>query len=112
MYKTYKDAETNQFDDERNQEYMIKQTQCKLCLRYFQQEESLMKIPICDHIFHIHCLRKWLIDWQKCPTCEQNIIHLPEATRKKYLNSIDKEVSVQEGEWPAAILSADESRDL
>ena len=50
--------------------FMSTQSQCKLCLRYFQQGEEVMKIPICDHIFHITCLRKWLVDWQKCPTCE------------------------------------------
>lgn len=77
-FKTYKNAETGNYDDERNIGYMVAQDQCKLCLRYFDQYEELMKIPICDHIFHVHCLRKWLVDWQKCPTCEQNIIKLPE----------------------------------
>ena len=36
-----------------------------------------MKIPICDHILHPHCLAKWLIDFQKCPVCEANIVKLP-----------------------------------
>lgn len=66
------------------------QSQCKLCLRYFQQGEELMKIPICDHIFHIPCLRKWLVDWQKCPTCEQNIIKLPEPQKQRYLRQMEE----------------------
>lgn len=37
-----------------------------------------MKIPMCEHILHIHCLKKWLIDFQKCPVCESNIIRLPQ----------------------------------
>ena len=36
-----------------------------------------MKIPMCEHIFHIHCLKKWLIDFQKCPVCESNIVRMP-----------------------------------
>ena len=38
-----------------------------------------MKIPICEHIFHGQCLKKWLVEWQKCPNCDRNIIHLPNA---------------------------------
>ena len=37
-----------------------------------------MKIPMCEHILHINCLKKWLIDFQKCPVCESNIVHLPQ----------------------------------
>jgi hypothetical protein len=48
-----------------------------------------MKIPICDHIFHVKCLRSWLIGWQKCPTCEQNIIKLPEQQKQKYLQQFE-----------------------
>lgn len=55
-----------------------------------------MKIPICDHIFHVHCLRKWLVDWQKCPTCEQNIIKLPEQQKQRYLRSIEEQMNAQE----------------
>lgn len=35
VYKTYKNPDTNRFDDPRNQHFMVQQTQCKLCLRYF-----------------------------------------------------------------------------
>ena len=61
---------------------MAEQKQCRLCLQYFKQEEEVMKIPICEHILHPHCLRKWLIDFQKCPVCESNIIKLPGADEK------------------------------
>ena len=51
-------------------------------MQYFKHDEELMKIPICDHILHIHCLKKWLIDFQKCPVCESNIIRLPNQQQK------------------------------
>ena len=73
-------------EDTKNVAYMVEQRQCRLCLQYFKQEEELMKIPLCEHIFHISCLKKWLMDFQKCPVCESNIIRLPEG---KQASSID-----------------------
>ena len=72
-------------DDPRNSGYLVQQKQCRMCLQYFYQGEELMKIPICDHVFHAHCLRKWLVEWQKCPSCDRNIIHVPSEHRGKYL---------------------------
>lgn len=60
---------------------MVDQRQCRLCLQYFKQEEELMKIPLCEHIFHINCLKKWLMDFQKCPVCDSNIIRLPDGKK-------------------------------
>ena len=65
---------------------MADQKQCRLCMQYFKHDEELMKIPICDHILHIHCLKKWLIDFQKCPVCESNIIRLPNKSKEKDQN--------------------------
>ena len=48
-----------------------------------------MKIPICDHIFHINCLKKWLVEWQKCPTCECNIIRVPDSQKKDFTQKYD-----------------------
>ena len=39
------------------------QNQCRLCLQFFKEDENIMKIPLCEHIFHIGCLKKWLIDY-------------------------------------------------
>ena len=61
------------------------QKQCRVCLVYFKQNDSLLKIPRCDHIFHESCIKKWLVEWQKCPTCDHNIIHFPEDQRKDYI---------------------------
>ena len=77
-YQTQLVAENDPEGEEaKNLAYMIDQRQCRLCLQYFKQGEELMKIPLCEHIFHINCLKKWLMDFQKCPVCESNIISLP-----------------------------------
>jgi len=54
-----------------------------------------MKIPICDHIFHKECLKKWLVEWQKCPSCDRNIIHVPEDQKEKYIIKKDSLNSFQ-----------------
>lgn len=59
-----------------------------MCLQYFENGEELMKIPLCNHIFHENCLRRWLVEWQRCPNCDRNIIHMPSnATPKLEINS-------------------------
>lgn len=30
-------------------------------------------LPICNHVFHKHCLREWLVQQQSCPTCRGDI---------------------------------------
>lgn len=42
-----------------------------------------MKVPMCEHIFHINCLKKWLIDFQKCPVCESNIVRMPKDSTQE-----------------------------
>ena len=54
-----------------------------------------MKIPMCEHIFHIHCLKKWLIDFQKCPVCESNIVELPKDDADR-LSSLGKSQELKE----------------
>ena len=49
--------------DEETEQFMVDQKQCRLCLQYFKEDEEVMKIPICEHILHSNCLKKWLIDF-------------------------------------------------
>ena len=72
--------------------FMALQKQCRMCLNYFQESDWLLKIPMCEHIFHQNCLKKWLVEWQKCPTCESNIIHIPDDQKAKYTNASRQEV--------------------
>ena len=64
VYRTFT-SNANEIEDEEQKEfaYMVDQRQCRLCLQYFKKGEELMKIPICEHLFHINCLRKWLMDF-------------------------------------------------
>jgi len=33
-----------------------------------------IKLPICEHIFHKHCLKEWLVQQQSCPTCRGDLL--------------------------------------
>ena len=50
---------------------------CRLCLTNFKNEEEILKFPICEHFFHSHCMKNWLIAYQKCPICDRHIILMP-----------------------------------
>ena len=43
-----------------------------------------MKIPMCNHLLHPRCLKKWLVDFQKCPVCESNIVKLPDEQQHRH----------------------------
>lgn len=34
---------------------------CSICLKEFEENEQLQRIPNCSHIFHEACLRKWFV---------------------------------------------------
>lgn len=34
---------------------------CSICLKEFDEGETLQRIPNCQHIFHEACLRKWFV---------------------------------------------------
>ena len=49
---------------------------CIICRDHMELEGvhgDCVKLPICEHIFHKHCLREWLVQQQTCPTCRADI---------------------------------------
>jgi len=45
---------------------------CSICLGDFK-EEIVIKLPICNHLFHKECLREWLEGHKECPNCRADI---------------------------------------
>lgn len=41
--------------------------QCRICLRAFQVNQTIRKIPCCKHKFHLDCIDNWLL--HSHPTC-------------------------------------------
>ena len=73
-----------------NSEAVAEQLQCRLCLLNFKPEDEILKFPICEHIFHSHCLKNWLIAFQKCPVCDRNIILMPKNSSDPALHQSQK----------------------
>ena len=45
--------------------------QCIVCLNLIDSHKG--KVLSCGHVFHLICLRSWLIEKVECPTCKKPI---------------------------------------
>ncbi|KAL4503350.1 hypothetical protein ABPG72_000956 [Tetrahymena utriculariae] len=61
----------------------IQEEQCSVCLIEFQ-EDDIIRITICDHIFHSECLLQWLKSQENCPNCRKDL----QRRKLKYWYSI------------------------
>ncbi|XP_068644130.1 probable E3 ubiquitin-protein ligase RHA4A [Aristolochia californica] len=49
-------------------------TQCSVCLGDFEVKQRLHQLPSCKHLFHVDCIRHWLVTSATCPLCRTSII--------------------------------------
>ncbi|KMT19772.1 hypothetical protein BVRB_1g008280 [Beta vulgaris subsp. vulgaris] len=47
--------------------------ECAICLSEFVDHEQLRPLPICNHVFHPHCISPWLTSHVTCPVCRANL---------------------------------------
>ncbi|CAN6232070.1 unnamed protein product [Urochloa humidicola] len=69
--------------------FLIRETQCSVCLADYQPDERLQRIPPCGHTFHINCIDHWLSKNTTCPLCRVSLLPAPKAT------SIDLDLEAQ-----------------
>ena len=48
-------------------------SQCIICMEEFEKREKVNLLP-CQHIFHINCIKQWLLKQKTCPFCKKEII--------------------------------------
>ncbi|AQK71782.1 RING-H2 finger protein ATL7 [Zea mays] len=60
--------------------FLIRETQCSVCLAEYEPDERLQKIPPCGHTFHINCIDHWLSTNTTCPLCRVSLLPAPKAT--------------------------------
>ena len=46
--------------------------QCIICMEEFEEKEKVKLLP-CGHIFHINCIKQWLLKQKSCPFCKSEI---------------------------------------
>lgn len=57
-----------------DEDSMMKDSQCCVCLGEFEIKEELHQLPSCKHIFHVECIRHWLGSNFSCPLCRRHVI--------------------------------------
>lgn len=75
--KVNKGLNKKQFDDIKlikYNKYVNKENyQCIICMEEFQENEIVKLLP-CKHIFHSNCIKQWLMKEKTCPFCKKEII--------------------------------------
>lgn len=47
--------------------------QCSICCENLKNEEHIIKMFVCGHLFHNNCLEQWLYRKPLCPNCKRNV---------------------------------------
>ncbi|XP_020245476.1 RING-H2 finger protein ATL7-like isoform X2 [Asparagus officinalis] len=77
--------------------FLIRETQCSVCLGDYQPEERLQRIPSCGHTFHIDCIDHWLVSHATCPLCRVSLLPASKiSTDQPYQESQTSEPQLQE----------------
>ncbi|CAH2051000.1 unnamed protein product [Thlaspi arvense] len=42
---------------------------CTICQEDYEAEDEVGKLE-CGHFYHIHCIKKWLLQKNACPICK------------------------------------------
>ncbi|ONK77378.1 uncharacterized protein A4U43_C02F5900 [Asparagus officinalis] len=72
--------------------FLIRETQCSVCLGDYQAEDRLQRIPFCGHTFHVDCIDHWLSTHTTCPLCRVSLL----TSTKSSTDQQDHEVQVNE----------------
>jgi hypothetical protein len=58
---------------------------CMICLENFSSNERVTALP-CIHLFHTHCIEKWMGNKQECPVCK---LKLTQSNIMRRVNNIE-----------------------
>ncbi len=72
--------------------------ECSICVEVFQPEEivSWSPEPNCQHIFHHHCIKEWLLQKKECPFCREIFLPIDRIQGTTKLKTINELVLAQQ----------------
>ncbi|XP_072953230.1 RING-H2 finger protein ATL58-like [Typha angustifolia] len=73
--------------------FLIRETQCSVCLGEYQSDERLQRIPPCGHTFHVDCIDHWLATNTTCPLCRVSLLPVTKVAAN---NPLDYEAQNEE----------------
>ncbi|KAK6136225.1 hypothetical protein DH2020_030057 [Rehmannia glutinosa] len=47
---------------------------CPICLHSLTISTQITHVPKCNHVFHTHCIAKWLLKNNSCPLCRLQVV--------------------------------------
>ncbi len=48
---------------------LLQVTSCSICLEDFGKGQRVRELPKCGHVYHAHCVDRWLRMHNACPLC-------------------------------------------
>lgn len=57
-----------------NESSSLLNSNCTICLDDFEDDDKLIELVECRHVFHKHCLHSWLDQKKSCPNCQHSIV--------------------------------------
>lgn len=71
------------------------ETTCLICQNLIVELQKYTVLPICHHLFHRKCIRKWLCKYRaQCPHCRQEVIGAKPMLRNRALR-VDNSSNMQ-----------------
>ncbi|RWR90297.1 Zinc finger, RING-type [Cinnamomum micranthum f. kanehirae] len=76
--------------------FLIRDTQCSICLGDYKANDRLQQIPMCGHTFHMDCINHWLTNNTTCPLCRVSLLPASKAasdpvdTQEAYANETEQ----------------------
>ena len=66
-------VQINSFPISRFSEHeMYSESECSICLDAFADEDEIIILPVCRHIYHTHCITTWFTSHSHCPLCRHD----------------------------------------
>ncbi|CAN6475427.1 unnamed protein product [Victoria cruziana] len=93
--------------------FLIRETQCSVCLGDYEPNDHLQQIPSCGHTFHMDCIDNWLTKHTTCPLCRASLLPATKATNPQSTSNAEAgNVAVERAGDNVVVASQNSDRTL